>query len=74
MLTLFECHFFSRCLQTKRKQNKQGNEDKKKKQPWKKWNRGQPLVKNIVYIWLSLNILLTAVELWPVWSWYIKHN
>ena len=69
MLTLFVFCFFTRYLQTKHKQNKQGSEDKKKKKPWKKWNRGQPLVKNIVYIWLSLNILLTAVELWPVWSY-----
>ena len=69
MLTVFVFCFYTPYLQTKRKQNKQGSEDKKKKQPWKKWNRGQPLVKNIVYIWLSLNILLTAVELWPVWSY-----
>ena len=31
MLTLFVFCFFSRYLQTKRKQNKQGSEDKKKK-------------------------------------------
>ena len=31
MLTLFVFCFFTRYLQTKRKQNKQGSEDKKKK-------------------------------------------
>ena len=36
MLTLFDCCFFSRYLQTKRKQNKQSNEDKKKKTAKKK--------------------------------------
>ena len=61
MLTLFVFCFFTRYLQTKRKQNKQGSEDKKKKQPRKKWNQGQRLVKNIFYNWLSLNILFPAM-------------
>ena len=68
MLTLFVFCFFSRYLQTKRKQNIQGNEDKKKKQPWKRWKQGQPLVKNIVYNGLSLNLLFPAMLFSPVWS------
>ena len=61
MFTPLKDGILSRCLQTRRKHKQKKIMNKKKKANKKKRNRGQPLVKNIVYDEPSLDILFPAL-------------